>query len=113
MTDQVEHKVRTYPQRNCGSYVNLLEWRSLGSSSCRLILDLRLSQNLVPNVFAQETRRIEVYFPSKKKREFAFNGKEIQPDRDAWLKLDEHVNITVFIEVVAKDRTEQANLRIS
>jgi hypothetical protein len=62
---------------------------------------------LITDVFAQESRSVEIYLSAQKRRELLLDGKEIQTDRDVRLKLNEHVDITFFIEVVTQDRPKQ------
>jgi hypothetical protein len=81
--------------------------RNPGFSSCRLIFDLRLAQNFVAQIFAQKSPSVEVHFSPKKLGEFALHGKEIKPDRSVRLELDQHVDVAVRAEVIAKDRPEQ------
>src|SRR5207244_3684330 len=44
-------------------------------------------------------------------RELPFNSDEVEARNGAGLELDEHINVTIGPEVVAKDRAEQGQAR--
>jgi hypothetical protein len=72
-----------------------------------IIKNLSLELDFLPEVSAQESRRIQVDLPSKKFRQLLFNGKEPEAHTNLWLKLDQNIYVAFGSEVIPQHRSEQ------
>ena len=67
--------------------------RSRTASSCRDILGLGLGEDLVAEVPAEETRRVEVHLAPEDRRQLRLHGEEGEAWNVARLELDEHIDV--------------------
>jgi hypothetical protein len=64
-------------------------------------MDFRGSHNLIPEVAAQLSGRSEIDLPTEHRRELPLDRREAnEADRMPGLKLDEHVDVAIWGEIV-------------
>ncbi len=78
-----------------------------GSLSCRDILDPGLGQNPPAEIGTQKPWCVQVNSPPEDLRQLLFQREEFEARNVSRLELDQHVNVTVRPEIVAKHRSEQ------
>ena len=81
--------------------------RNRTESSCRDILILGLSEDLVPEVAREEAWRVEVDPTAEDLRELSLHVEERQTGHVSGLKLNEHINVTLGRKVLAENRAEE------
>lgn len=72
-----------------------------------VIKNVGLGEHFVAEILAETLRRVQIHSPTKNRGEFVLLRKESQTCPRARLEFDQNVNVAVWSEVVAKDRTEQ------
>src|SRR4051794_18338129 len=80
------------------------------ASSCLDIEGAGLGLDLIAEVLAEPTARVEVDPTTDDPRQFLLHPEEIQARRVARLELHQYIDIALGSEVVTKDRPEEAQV---
>jgi hypothetical protein len=70
-------------------------------------LNLGISEDLVAEVAAQKSGRIEINSSAKNGRQFVLHSEEVQAGNVSGLEFHDHIYVAVRLKIIAQDRTEK------